>query len=135
MRIMDWSSDVCSSDLRELRRSDTCARPCGTSSPGVAGSPGIEHRKIFGKAQPAQSKTPGARPGVLKTGGAEGNRTPDLYNAIVALSQLSYGPMGTTGCASKSAARRRGDRKSVVEGKRVTGRVDLGGRRIIKKKK
>jgi hypothetical protein len=27
-----------------------------------------------------------------KTGGAEGNRTPDLYNAIVALSQLSYDP-------------------------------------------
>ncbi len=26
-------------------------------------------------------------------GGAKGNRTPDLYNAIVALSQLSYGPM------------------------------------------
>ena len=30
------------------------------------------------------------RPKLL--GGAEGNRTPDLYNAIVALSQLSYGP-------------------------------------------
>ena len=28
-----------------------------------------------------------------KFGGAEGNRTPDLYNAIVALSQLSYGPI------------------------------------------
>ena len=28
-----------------------------------------------------------------KNGGAEGNRTPDLYNAIVALSQLSYGPI------------------------------------------
>ena len=27
-----------------------------------------------------------------KNGGAVGNRTPDLYNAIVALSQLSYGP-------------------------------------------
>src|SRR3546814_8585990 len=27
-----------------------------------------------------------------------------------------------------------GDRKSVVEGKSVSGRVDLGGRRIIKKK-
>ena len=25
-------------------------------------------------------------------GGARGDRTPDLYNAIVALSQLSYGP-------------------------------------------
>src|SRR3546814_11788430 len=30
---------------------------------------------------------------------------------------------------------KRGDRKSVVEGKSVSGRVDLGGRRIIKKKK
>lgn len=27
-----------------------------------------------------------------KSGGARGNRTPDLYNAIVALSQLSYDP-------------------------------------------
>ncbi len=27
-----------------------------------------------------------------KIGGAEGNRTPDLLNAIQALSQLSYGP-------------------------------------------
>ena len=27
-----------------------------------------------------------------RIGGAEGDRTPDLYNAIVALSQLSYGP-------------------------------------------
>src|SRR5690606_37708011 len=26
-------------------------------------------------------------------GGAEGDRTPDLYNAIVALSPLSYGPV------------------------------------------
>ena len=30
--------------------------------------------------------------GFEKPGGAEGNRTPDLYNAIVALSQLSYTP-------------------------------------------
>ncbi len=28
----------------------------------------------------------------IKTGGAEGNRTPDLLNAIQALSQLSYNP-------------------------------------------
>ena len=27
-------------------------------------------------------------------GGAKGNRTPDLLNAIQALSQLSYGPPG-----------------------------------------
>ena len=39
-------------------------------------------------------------------GGAEGSRTPDLYNAIVALSQLSYGPMGL-GAAGDAAARSR----------------------------
>ena len=31
----------------------------------------------------------------LKTGGAEGNRTPDLLIANEALSQLSYGPTGS----------------------------------------
>ncbi len=30
--------------------------------------------------------------GFLVNGGAKGDRTPDLDNAIVALSQLSYGP-------------------------------------------
>ena len=31
-------------------------------------------------------------PNAGRTSGAEGNRTPDLLNAIQALSQLSYGP-------------------------------------------
>src|SRR3546814_13317215 len=35
---------------------------------------------------------------------------------------------------SVPASRHEADRKSVVEGKSVPGRVDLGGRRIIKKK-
>src|SRR3546814_17591066 len=35
----------------------------------------------------------------------------------------------------RSGAVTSGDRKSVVEGKSVSGRVDLGGRRIIIKKK
>ena len=30
--------------------------------------------------------------GLFLSGGATGNRTPDLYNAIVALSHLSYDP-------------------------------------------
>src|SRR3546814_17112274 len=37
--------------------------------------------------------------------------------------------------ARRVRGRRRRDRKSVVSGKRVSVRVDLGGRRIIKKKK
>ena len=32
--------------------------------------------------------------GAFRIGGAEGDRTPDLLNAIQALSQLSYGPEG-----------------------------------------
>jgi hypothetical protein len=39
------------------------------------------------------NKKPGSqRAGLFLIGGATGNRTPDLYNAIVALSHLSYDP-------------------------------------------
>ncbi|MDF2764572.1 MAG: hypothetical protein K0S81_1566 [Rhodospirillales bacterium] len=40
---------------------------------------------------------------VCWNGGAEGNRTPDLYNAIVALSQLSYGP-SPEGCGGRDSS-------------------------------
>src|SRR5581483_7935371 len=39
-------------------------------------------------------------------GGAKGDRTPDLYNAIVALSQLSYGPETPGGRRYKSRSAR-----------------------------
>ena len=38
-----------------------------------------------------------ARAGFAVFGGASRDRTGDLYNAIVALSQLSYGPVTTVG--------------------------------------
>src|SRR5690606_27917527 len=47
---------------------------------------------------------------VLVTGGASRDRTGDLYNAIVALSQLSYGPtagktsMIESGCGGRQAS-------------------------------
>src|SRR3546814_19970344 len=47
---------------------------------------------------------------------------------------LSHGPFSSTSTDRPAWARRR-DRKSVVTGKRVSVRVDLGGRRIIKKQK
>lgn len=42
----------------------------------------------------------------MRNGGAEGDRTPDLRNAIATLSQLSYGPtfsraLGETSLAGK----------------------------------
>src|SRR3546814_18042347 len=94
MRISDWSSDVCSSDLHRWRtrherqgaRQET--RP--QTRPGSA----------------ARAQGRGRRPGA----GSQPRRQP------------------------ARAAGRREDRKSVAEGKSVSVRVDLGGRRIIKKK-
>src|SRR3546814_19516659 len=91
MRISDWSSDVCSSDLRPPP-SPACAGPRlqGRRGPAHAGDGGglvarRHHRQCH-------------RAGLL----------PDRPDR---------------------------DRKSAVEGKRGSVRVDLGGRRTIKKKK
>src|SRR3546814_18604151 len=90
MRISDWSSDVCSSDLVTQVASRPPARPPST-----------------GEVKPPCSK-PATKPTKVST-------------------RIS-GP----GVVS---ARPRPDRKSVVSGKSVSVRVDLGGRRIIKKKR
>src|SRR3546814_19182819 len=103
MRISDWSSDVCSSDLR-LR--------CQRSGP-VRSDPGRSQRRtaaVF--AQMAIEPERGLQP-------AAGWREPNH---------------GHDDLLTKQIAGRSGDRKSVVSGKSVSVRVDLGGRRIIKKK-
>ena len=60
---------------------------------GLEPSRGLPHRIL----NPARLPVPPPEPkdrlrGNSWTSGAEGNRTPDLLNAIQALSQLSYGP-------------------------------------------
>src|SRR3546814_16443857 len=91
MRISDWSSDVCSSDLH------------GRWCPGSL--------KPRGRFRPGRTpRTPTA----TGAGGAPPSRN------------------------LRSRERHRGgseDRKSVEEGKSVSIRVDLGGRRILKNKK
>src|SRR3546814_6844546 len=94
MRISDWSSDVCSSDLRLPADHATDTPPDDPPAPAVP-------------SQGAPDGTPVAQKPA--TGPVAGRRRP-----------------GGAGVA--------GDRKSVVEGKRVSVRVDLGGRRVIKKK-
>src|SRR3546814_19780487 len=102
MRISDWSSDVCSSDLLDRNS-----------------------RQI----SPAKSKAPGRCPGgrdCYKVG----KRRP-LCNG-------SQGPWKVS--RVRCIRKRRGsqqteDRKSVGWGTSVSVRVDLGGRRIIKKQK
>src|SRR3546814_12184155 len=93
MRISDWSSDVCSSDLGRHQRSIT-SRSTGSNLPAI--SP-------FSLARNAPIAPP----------------SPTISQIAPSDSAL--------------AASRR-DRKSVVSGKSVSVRVDLGGRRIIKKK-
>src|SRR3546814_19174983 len=96
MRISDWSSDVCSSDLARL----------GLSK--------LEHlvvQDIF--------------------------MTETAYLADVILPASTHAEkLGTfTNTDRLVQLGRPADRKSVVSGKSVSVRVDLGGRRIIKKKK
>src|SRR3546814_13571050 len=88
MRIRDWSSDVCSSDLLIEFEGDH-----------ILGTLGV----------------------------ALGNNASLMYHEDAA---------GAVPCRIVSAVSAwRIDRKSVVEGKSVSVRVALGGRRIIKKKK
>src|SRR3546814_15043543 len=91
MRISDWSSDVCSSDLHA---------PVGAASAAPTGiasaTADARHRWITAWRAPR--------------------------------------PLRRSSAPRPAVAQREPDRKSVVEGKSVSVRVDLGGRRIIKKK-
>src|SRR3546814_18687824 len=100
MRISDWSSDVCSSDLA-LRFLDPAHLDLGS----IVLAPGI-------MAEGTAGQRPGAQTPAIED--PIGGNTRMLEQIGVVMKQL--------------------DRKSVVEGKRVSVRVDLGGRRIIKKK-
>src|SRR3546814_18658743 len=95
MRISDWRSDVCSSDL-----------PVSSSQTRNSSPPIRDARSTTRRA--------------LRTATATPFRT----------SSPAWWP-----CTSLTFLKLSRDRKSVVQGKSVSVRVDLGGRRIIKKKK
>src|SRR3546814_13982110 len=100
MRISDWSSDVCSSDVS-----------CPVFFGAAAIAPDFV-TFIFGPKW------------------TEGSYIMIALALVAGPATLNYfqGP-------ALFAAGRSGDRKSVGEGKRVAVRVDLGGRRFLKKKK
>src|SRR3546814_21157558 len=106
MRIRDWSSDVCSSDLDDiawllnLRGNDVPCNPVFLAHVLV----GQQNVRLFVGA---------------------GTVGPDLQTAL-ALDGIELRDYGQIGAALA-------DRTSVVEGKSVSVRVALGGRRIIKK--
>src|SRR3546814_11467821 len=90
MRISDWSSDVCSSDLISKRAPRRVSHP---------------QSNLFA---------------------VEGKSGPDLREK----QRGAWTPVRRARLNARRVAR---DRKSVVSGKRVSVRVDLGGRRSIKK--
>src|SRR3546814_21122872 len=113
MRISDWNSDVCSSDLTtgHLRVAfaflEVCMsaenEPVGTDNTtptpnDPAAEPAKESPKPDGSDDAPQGKEPNADP-------------------------------------TKDPAEGKEERKSVVKGKRRAVREDIGGRRILKKKK
>src|SRR3546814_16524803 len=90
MRISDWSSDVCASDLRIS-----------------GGSRETEENELIVMPQ----------------------LRPEASRAVTTVTPVAKQPR------ARRKVRESQDRKSVVEGKSVAVRVDLGGHRIIKKKK
>src|SRR3546814_18530137 len=123
MRISDWSSDVCSSDLRGGQQRRKHAAKCwrfGSRSVEYASSCGaiaqlgerrVRNAEVEGSI-PFRSTIRQARPGIV---GA---------SAILCGSTLRTPEAGDVAS----------HRKSVVQGQSVSVRVDLGGRRIINKK-
>src|SRR3546814_15110223 len=108
MRISDWSSDVCSSDL---------SRPAVEQRAAQIGGDGIVGE---GTMRPCVDVDPRRRGRVHRAGAHDARR---------------HASVGRIGDRRPTDDRALGDdRKSVEWGKRVSVRVDLGGRRIIKKK-
>src|SRR3546814_16479591 len=118
MRSSDWSSDVCSSDLYEP------TTPLSGSKDYMhlkfAATEGIPKDVHFVLIESVAEH-------IIDTLYVQDDRIEAVEVKIVKLAIAEEGEqIGIT---------MRRDRKSVVEGKRVSDRVDLGGRRIIKKKK
>src|SRR3546814_13738908 len=106
MRISDWSSDVCSSDLVDTILTNVFQHtPEGTSF--------------------AVTVRDGGTPTVVVEDDGPGTPEP-------APEERGVSAGGSTGLGLGIVRR---DRKSVGEGKRVLVRVHQGGRRILKKKK
>src|SRR3546814_21152053 len=113
MRISDWSSDVCSSDLS-----------CGAVA--QMGERRVRNAKVRGSI-PLSSTIP---PHPVRI-------VPILPQAAGCVRRLAVGSSRGRRCANPccSSSLKPPDRKSVVSGTSVSVRVDLGGRRIIKKHK
>src|SRR3546814_11792659 len=115
MRISDWSSDVCSSDLEDRV---AAAQRLGDVADAARRQ---RHHVALGD----------------KDGGAIAFEADGFAAAGVHVGSWACGVAVRRVASARTAGTPRmvADRKSVVEGKSGSGRVDVGGRRRVKKKK
>src|SRR3546814_14886567 len=148
MRISDWSSDVCSSDLvanavAEENASGTAeTNNEATFACQSALAPFIDLSVSGVAVEPASGWAPGDVVTLNWTTTNSGNRpTPAGFSERILVRNASSGqqvllanvPVAALAAGeSRSGSRTSVDRNSVESGQRVSGRVDLGGRRIIK---
>src|SRR3546814_16426035 len=127
MRISDWRSDVCTSDLAYFRSvnadaitSEQAARKALADYNGTIGVNAGDSAALQAAIRQAEAKV-NELSGKLSTAPADIVSIRDrVLAAVIGTGQPNPAPV---------------DRKSVVWGKSVSVRVDLGGRRTIKKKK
>src|SRR3546814_15199735 len=115
MRISDWSSDVCSSDLEQRR---ALRRPVARRSGAVPFAGDKDER--FARVRIAPRGLP-QRQNVAARRVDRASRRDRFVQQVADI-----------GVGEQPAQNQ--DRKSVVSGTSMSVRVDLGGRRIIKKK-
>src|SRR3546814_15701153 len=115
MRISDWSSDVCSSDLRFVILPRAASHPSG-DSPRFTFTLRVRS-PLPSSARSARIRLP----------------LPPPSQSLVSLTAFSSPHFVHRGCHIRRDVGQR-DRKSVGEGKRVSVRVAIGGRRNMKKK-
>src|SRR3546814_14006877 len=120
MRISDWSSDVCSSDLIGIE--------VHSGRPRISAELPETGERFEGILPPVV-----AAPAFAIRKPAVAVFTLDDYSGNGIMSRLQAAVLRKA-VADRANILIAGDRKSVVSGKSVSVRVDLGGRRIIKKK-
>src|SRR3546814_8227377 len=98
MRISDWSSDVCSSDLHRGQRADPrlagearylCpSRPPGCRSPGLAANAPASARRGAGETDPRRQPQSGQGPGNAVAGAVD--RSEEHTSELQSLMRISY---------------------------------------------
>src|SRR3546814_11153354 len=137
MRISDWSSDVCSSDLS---RHDVREHRAAVSDGQLYRGPSPDDCERLVRRRRRRGDTIPDGPVYQVTSMREHRRAEDDESWPPEFLDWSGEPLaysryrGTTPAGSSATLGTPKDRKSVGKGKSVSVRVDLGGRRIIKKK-